>query len=339
MTEPSKTIPEIDNVTPAQFHEEIIPAGKPVVFRGLVADWPVVRAHQESPQAMCAYLQRFDRGRPITTAMGPPGIKGRFFYQDDLSALNFRMGQARLSVSLDYLLDHAGDPAPAAYAVQSVTMRDNMPGFEEENRNPLLDPAIGPRLWIGNRVTIAAHYDPSENIACVVGGRRRFTVFPPDQVGNLYSGPFELTPAGPTISMVDFDNPDLEKFPRFPDAMAQAMYADLEPGDAIYVPYLWWHHVRSKDPVSALVNYWWEAPAQKRGHPRDVLIHAMMAIRDLPAHQRAAWKAMFEHYVFDEDTQPGDHLPAARRGVLGDLSPDQVRHLRKSLAQALISRD
>ena len=56
-------------------------------------------------------------------------------------------------------------------------------------------------------------------------------------MANLYPGPLENTPAGAVVSMVDFDDPDLERFPRFPQAMAEAWVADLEPGDAIYITF------------------------------------------------------------------------------------------------------
>ena len=55
---------------------------------------------------------------------------------------------------------------------------------------------VPPRLWLGNAIKVATHYDQMENIGIVVTGRRRFTLFPPEQVANLYMGPIELTPAG-----------------------------------------------------------------------------------------------------------------------------------------------
>jgi len=170
---------------------------------------------------------------------------------------------------------------------------------------------------------IAAHYDPSENIACVVAGKRRFTVFPPAQVANLYPGPFEFTPAGPTISMVDFDAPDLQAFPRFAEALDNAQSAELEPGDAIYIPYLWWHHVRSTEPLNLLVNYWWSPLAPTAGHPMEALVHAMAAIRALPSHARDGWEAMFDHFVFG-DGGSADHLPPARRGIQAERPGDEA---------------
>src|SRR3954471_5709471 len=96
-----------------------------------------------------------------------------------------------------------------------------------------------------------------ENSGVVVMRRRRFTLFPPDQIVNLYMGPLELTPAGTPISLVDPDAPDLERFPRFAEAAKLGQSATLDPGDAIYIPFHWWHAVASLDPVSAFVNYWW----------------------------------------------------------------------------------
>ena len=88
--------------------------------------------------------------------------------------------------------------------------------MQDHNRLPAgyLPEGTEPRFWVGSRATVAAHYDASENIACCVAGSRRFTLFPPEQVSNLYVGPFELTPAGATISMVDFDHPDYDAYPR-----------------------------------------------------------------------------------------------------------------------------
>ena len=327
-------IPELRDVTAERFWTEILPAAEPVVLRGAVADWPVVAAGRDSPAALAAYLKRFDQGKPVRAMLGSPAIGGRFFYNADLSDFNFRAEQVRLDSALDLLLAALDDPRPASLAIQSVPTRANLPGFDRENAMKLL-PDLEPRVWIGNRVTVAAHHDPSENIACVVAGRRRFTLFPPDQTANLYPGPFELTPAGPIITMVDFAAPDLARYPRFAEAMAQAQVAELDPGDALFIPYLWWHHVESLDRLNMLVNYWWTPGEGAEGPPVQALLHAMLAIRSLPAPHRAAWRTLFDHYVFEDDGPAGAHLPEARRGVQGALDPELIRTLRASIARTL----
>ncbi|KAA9130904.1 cupin-like domain-containing protein [Marinihelvus fidelis] len=332
-----QAIQEVHELTAEQFYEEILPGGQPAVFRGLVSDWPLVQAARTSDTSFCDYIRAFDRGQDISTAQGPASINGRLFYNADLSGLNFRTVQSRLSTSLQFLLEHANDTAPPTLAIQSAVISHYLPGMERENRLPggLVPPDIDPRLWLGGRATVAAHYDPSENMACCVAGRRRFTLFPPEQVANLYIGPLELTPAGAAISMVDFDQPDLDRHPRFRDALAAALVADLEPGDAIYIPYLWWHHVRALDAINALVNYWWTPMPARGGDPRNALLHAMLAIRDLPPGYRAAWRSMFEHYAFDDRPVASEHLPESRRGILGDLDAADVTRLKQALARAL----
>lgn len=325
---------EVAGLTSARFHEEVLAAGRPVVFRGLVKDWPVVRAGA-SPATLAAYLTPLDRGQSVGALFGGPGIGGKFHYNDDLSGFNYRQGQIRLSAALDLLADYARDAQPPSLAVQSVPVRGALTGFEADNPMPLLDNAVEPRVWIGNAVTVAAHHDPSENIACVVAGKRRFTLFPPEQVANLYMGPFELTPAGAAISMVDFDNPDLTRFPRFAEAMQQALVVDLEPGDALYIPYLWWHHVRSTEPLNMLVNYWWTPSDPARGRPMEALMHAMLAVRDLPPGHRAAWKVMFDHHVFQADDETAAHLPARQQGMLGRMDGPMIRAIRAGIARTL----
>ncbi len=330
-----KPVVEVSNVTPRVFRDDILPAAQPAVFRGLVREWPIVRAALTSNAALGDYIKRLDRGGSAPTMMGPPGIEGRFFYNQDLSGFNFQHGNARLGAALDFLISKVDEERPQAFAIQSAPARSFTPHFEAENPMPLLDNSVEPRLWIGNKVTVAAHHDNFENIACVTAGRRRFTVFPPDQVANLYLGPFELTPAGAVISMVDFDAPDLERFPRFAQALEHAQFVDLEPGDAIFIPYLWWHHVRSIEPLNMLVNYWWTPKAEGRGAPRDAFLHAMLAVRALPKAHRDAWRTLFEHYVFDDDGVAGAHLPEGKRGVLGEVDQNMLRQLRAGLARTL----
>lgn len=329
-----RPIAERHGIDRADFDAEIRRAAQPVVLRGLAAEWPAVRAARESDEALIAYLKRFSHDNAVGAIVGTPEIQGRFFYNEDLSGLNFTSGRSPLTPFLDRLLRDRGTPAPYAMAVQSIPAPDLLPGFAEQNGNALVDRAVVPRLWLGNAIRVATHYDLMENIGVVVAGRRRFTLFPPKQVANLYMGPFEVTPAGTPVSMVDPDAPDLERYPRFAQALTHAQTATLEPGDALYIPFHWWHAVASLSDVNMLCNYWWN-PAQAMASPYDALLLALYALRPLPDDQRAVWRTMFEHLVFQTEGDPVAHLPAAVRGVLG--APDRAgfERMRAMLLQSL----
>jgi hypothetical protein len=319
----------------ARFDAEVRPAAQPVVLRGLAADWPAVRAARASDEALVDYLKRFSHGRPVNAIVGAPEIAGRFFYTDDLAALNFTRGQSPLDPFLDRLLRDRGVARPYAIAVQSIPAPDLLPGFADANGTALVDAAVVPRLWLGNAIRVATHYDLMENIGVVVAGRRRFTLFPPDQIGNLYMGPLELTPAGTPVSMVDPDAPDLDRYPRFAAAMAHAQEAVLEPGDALFIPFHWWHAVASLAPVNVLCNYWWNPAPAGLASPYDALLLALHSLRGLPADQRAAWRGVFDHLVFGQGADPGAHLPPEVRGVLGTPDAHGFERMRATLLRSL----
>jgi hypothetical protein len=314
------------------FREEVVAGNRPVVLRGVVADWPAVRAGRESPRALADYLKPFDIGKPLALLCGKPDIGGHFFYREDLRALNFERERALIAQVLERLLGLAGEAAPPAVYIESTPVHEWLPGFERANQLKSLLGEVLPRIWIGNRITVQTHFDLSSNVACVVGGRRRFTLFPPDQLPNLYVGPFEFSISGPPVSMVPLKNPDLARYPRFAAALAAAQSAELGPGDAIYIPYGWWHHVESLEAFNVLVNYWW-TESQPGARPFDCLLHATLAIGDLPPAERAVWKTLFEQYVFRDHGDPLAHLPVDRRGLLGAPAAERARTIREILAK------
>lgn len=326
---PPRAIQEAGPVDFARFHEEIRPARQPVVMRGLAAEWPAVDVARQGGKAIAGYLLAFHPARPVAGIMAPPEEGGRFFYNADLTGFNFTTHQGSLAKFLDELLRTAEEPEPDAMAVQSEVLPDLLPGFAEANAMPLL-PGVAPRIWLGNRIRVAPHYDLKENVGVCLAGRRRFTVFPPEQLPNLYPGPFELTPAGTPVSMVDPAAPDLGRYPRFAEAWAHAQQSTLEPGDAIYLPFAWWHGVEALEPVSILVNYWWNDAPEGSGRSYDALLHAILAYRHLPADQRAVWRMMFDHYIFGDD-DPAAHLPPHARGIIGPASPRLFEQMRQML--------
>ncbi len=328
-------IPVWENVDFNTFHNDIVVQNKPAHIKSVVGDWPAVKAGGESPEAIANYLKAQDSEKVISALVGDPSINGRFFYQPGLEALNFKKAQVTLSIGVERLVKIKDHRDPFAIALQAIPIAQVLPGFKALNKQPLLDASIEPTMWLGNRATVAPHYDIHDNLACVVAGRRKFNVFPPGAIENLYPGPTLVTPGGVPVSMVDIDQPDLALFPKYAKALEVAQEAILEPGDGIYIPALWWHGVESLESINVLVNYWWGGETESGVSPNDSLIHAMMSIGGLSAQKREAWRDYFNYYVFKTDTDPAQHLPADLNDVLTSLTPEQNLEIREFLIKQL----
>ncbi len=311
---------------------DVLQSTQPVLLPGLVAHWPLVQAARRSDAAFCDYLRGFDSGQRLMTWRGSPAIGGRFFYNDDFSGFNFAREGHTLCAVLDELLAGSAD----AVYMGSTAIDGACPALRQHNDLPALagfNPLVS--LWLGNRIRVATHFDLPDNIACVVAGRRRFTLFPPDQVANLYIGPLDLTPAGQPVSLVDQARPDLARFPRYAEALRHAQVFDLAPGDALFLPSQWWHGVESLDPVSGLVNFWWRQSPPFMDTPLNTLMMALLTLRDLPPAQRNAWRALFDHYVFDANGETAAHIPPGARGILDPINDHSARQLRAMLLNRL----
>ena len=323
------------NCDPGRLPDGVLESERPLLLKDLVAEWPLVEAAKQSANAADSYLREFYNGKPVTVSVGPPEIDGRIFYNDDLSDFNFVMRRARLDAFLDALRQHRGDDKPPVHYVGSTTVDYILPGIREHNDLSLGDVEPLVSIWLGNQTCIAAHFDVPDNVACVVAGRRRFTLFPPDQLENLYVGPLDYAPAGQSISLVDLREPDFEKFPRFRTALQHAQVADMQPGDALFIPSMWWHHVLGLESFNVLINYWWRSVPDWMGNPMDVLNHALLSIRDLPDAQRKIWQNIFAHYVFEPDDEVVAHIPEGARGVMAPIDEPTARKLRGLLLKRL----
>jgi len=338
VSRPLTAIREFSTLDVGAIRSEVIASGRPAVLRGLVNAWPAVAVGRRSPVAVVEYLRRFDNGSLVDAVMTPPEVGGRVFYNEAMSGFNFARNRLPITAVAEQVLRYGAFARAPAVAAQSALMRDCLPGFSAENPLSVLDSAVLPRIWLGTAITTPTHLDEWNNIGCVVCGRRRFTLFPPEQIANLYIGPLDFAPTGAPMSLVRLHEPDLERFPRFRQALAAAVTAELGPGDAIFIPPLWWHHVESLEPFNLLVNYWWHAAGGAEigsAAGFDSLLHAILNLRALPAPVREAWRALFDHYVFGTPGDASAHIPEQRRGVLGDITPADAERLRVGLAQRL----
>ena len=323
----------VEGCRPNDIPPDVLGSDEPVLLKGLVSEWPAVTTCKRSLPEAAQYLSRFWTNELVTVYVSEEN-DGRFFYNDEFTGFNFRAGTAHFGQVMQKLAEHSGSDGQAIY-MGSTNVDRWLPGFREENdvAMPSKDGLVS--IWIGNRTRISAHYDFPDNIACVVAGERRFTLFPPEQIENLYVGPIDRTPSGQAISLVDFNNPDFEKFPRFAEALKHAQICDMEPGDAIFLPSMWWHHVESFSAYNILVNYWWTGNPATTSSPSAALMHGILALRDLPERQRAAWKMLFDHYVFSADSSVYEHIPEAGRGCLAPLDESTTQILRNEMMRRL----
>lgn len=335
MLEINTAVKQIDGCNADSIPDEVLQSSVPLVLPGLIAHWPLVAAAKNASTEAADYLLSFDSGKPLTAMVGDAAIKGHLFYNHDLSGFNFDYQRLHLAEVLEQLATYRDSSTPPTLYVGSTNVDNWLPGFRQHNDLNLDKQSPIASVWIGNRSRISAHYDFPTNIACCAVGRRRFTLFPPDQLDNLYVGPIDVTPAGQPISLVDFNNPDYQRFPKFRQALESAQVVELEPGDAILIPSMWWHHVEALEPLNVLVNYWWRDSPHYLGGPLNVLQHGILGLRDLPPEQREVWKQLFDHYVFNPDPEHIAHIPEQARGVLNEIDEATAKKIRSMLAQKL----
>ena len=326
---------QIITISKADFDAEFFNLKTPVIVRDLVAHWPLVAASKISNTAADAYLRSFYRDASVQAFSRDADAGKPFTYNEDLSGLNFQQVTTKLDKILDQIGDHQSATAAATHYMGSTTLDYCLPKLSEENSLPFGDISPLTSIWVGNQTTVPAHYDVPDNLAFVCAGQRRFTLFPPDQLANLYIGPLDLTPAGQPISLVDIKNPDFKEHPRYKEAVKQAQVAELEAGDGIFIPSMWWHHVESFSDLNILINYWWKQSEEFLGNPTDALLHGIMALRDLPPEQRKTWQKIFDHYIFNFEENSVSHILSAQRGILGPLTDDKARKLRAQLLSNL----
>jgi hypothetical protein len=146
----------------------------------------------------------------------------------------------------------------------------------------LSGPDIGP-WW---------HYDQDHNFYVQVSGTKRFILVPPWETPNMHVYP-QIHPRNHK-SQVDFDHPNLAATPRYANVTG-ALVAELKPGEVLYIPPYWWHHVRSHVRSVSLAS--WSQSGIYRVM-RYGLYKRSFAMDDLPAAspmRRAAFRYLLLH--------------------------------------------
>lgn len=319
----------------AAFRREIMAPCQPVVLRGVARDWLVRREAAKDWSRLVSYLSGLDAGHFAEAFVGAPTIAGRYHYGRGLEGFNFQRESLSVGQALQRIEAAAANPSLDSIYLGSLPADDYFPDFAADNPLGFLPSVARPRLWLGNASHVACHYDAFDNLACVVAGRRRFTLYPPDTIGDLYVGPIDHTMAGQPVALAASAAPDDPRYPRFAAAKARALVIEVAPGDGLYLPKLWWHQVEALEPRNLLVNYWWDGFAAGSDAPYAAMMLAMITLAERPEAERKAWRAFFDHYVFRPKGHPLAHLPEEKRGALGSLTGEAYGRIRAVVMRTL----
>jgi len=167
--------------------DAFIRKGEPCIFKGALSDCALVTAAKQSDEAAMSYLRSFDSQKPLFYYNAKADADTRFFYTKEMDGFNYATSYASVTEFFDSLMREKQKPSGDSFYVGSAELEDHFPDLLNKNELMLSGdvfekhPAsIG--IWLGNRTTAVAHYDVSNNIAASVVGRRRFTLFPPEQL-------------------------------------------------------------------------------------------------------------------------------------------------------------
>ena len=231
-SKPGKYVQRRTRLEPAEFFKSYYSVNRPVIFQdGLKACPALASWTPDYLKARC--------GNEMVEVMS-----GRSRDRDYEINSNQHKTRTRLHEFVDRV-KQAGQTNDFYMVANNRSLESpNMQGLLNEVRilDNILDPARAPSrmfLWFGPGGTVTPlHHDAMNILLAQVYGRKTVTLIPSFQTPWVYNH------IG-VYSAVDCEKPDYSKFPLF--RKVKPLKVLLEPGQVLFLPVGWWHHVRSMD--------------------------------------------------------------------------------------------
>lgn len=227
-----------------EFHRRWVKPGQPVIITGVVEEWPAW-----TKWSLQYFREHFANRKipilPLTQGYTRPNVEDRVEYDEHVTLGQYLEKEIAAA---------AGARAPCGYMMGRL--REFLPETEPDLPVPALAPSAPwgfQKWWLSAPGTVSVlHTDLPDNLFAQIVGQKRVMLFPPRDEFRLYREPLWSTV--PMCSRVDPEVPDYQRFPRLRGAHPRSLL--LGPGDLLYIPRRWWHHVRTLE-TSISVSYWW----------------------------------------------------------------------------------
>ncbi|XP_035916277.1 bifunctional peptidase and (3S)-lysyl hydroxylase Jmjd7 isoform X1 [Anopheles stephensi] len=274
------SIPETFGIPSAlEFVRDSVAKNLPLIMREAINDWPAVEKWNSK------YFRETLVDKEVTVAITPNGYADGLALHEEEEYFVLPLEQSMcMGDFLDALDQKHPDAIPYIQRQNSNLTEDFQELWMDVNESSLdfASEAFNKKpdainFWMGDeRAITSMHKDPYENIYCVISGYKDFILIPPIDLHNV---PRRHYPMG--IYMQENDDkiviepildeigkprliewvsvdplaPDLERFPCYADATTYEIR--LNAGDLLYLPSLWYHHVRQSHKCIA-VNFWYD---------------------------------------------------------------------------------
>lgn len=238
-------IERVGTIGAREFHERFVVPETPVILTRLIEDWPALQRWTPS-----YFQERFGHVQ-LEAERLEKGVPG-----ENESYLESMVTESMTIAQYIELADRSNDGS--IYAAQQP-LRTLLPDAVKDIRpipyvSRLLCRAAGTTelLWIGSRGCASGlHFDKAHNFNIQLHGKKRWVIFPREQQPLLY---LPSTLRKNHFSPIDFDKPDYERFPRY--RQATPIEFEMGPGETLFLPVGWVHHVRTLE-FSIGLNLWW----------------------------------------------------------------------------------
>ena len=308
--------------------EELWALDEPVLLTGCMEDWTLfqeLRARASFEQKL-ALLGSLFGAQPVSFQCMPRGTGGHYHFAKSLEDVTF--GQPTSNVPFDVfaqrLLRSLNGASDDYVYLQAHLIAKGTPLHQALGPNvlPLLsEEQARPLLWAGsNGQVVNLHYDDFLNFICMVEGTKRVTMFSPELLPSMYHAPFDRMLNMAQASHVRLLEVDHARFPRFREALSEARVAVVQPGEVLYIPPMWWHHVESFG-LNVMVNNWvLVATLEELVETQENLTRAVRMFASCTEQQRAQALALYRRTVFAPATG------AAEEGPGPGEAPQHARH-------------
>jgi lysine-specific demethylase 8 len=232
----------VDSIAPAEFKRNYIDKNRPLLMRKATADWPAIRKWSFEYFASLKLPKRLylEKGNVM---QGTP----------EYDELDYNEYIRRLMDD-----DHGKASDQQGYLSVFKIFRA-FPQLKEDvdfslfSQFKLKNTVAG---WIGPAGTVTGyHIDWGDNVFAQICGRKELRLVAPQDSRYMYAN--NRFDQGTTSSDVDVDHYDPQRFPLFERATEYRLV--VHPGDMLFIPRGWWHHVRSLDKSISVSNLGYDA--------------------------------------------------------------------------------